>query len=114
MLCSFFKRYNSRKGRECSSDLYPAEDKSSGISNSSSEIPPMISWLTKLCNRKDPSHQIFEQGPVGYKHFGHGRCSGKNRSFVSMRVKKYKKIPRFTMNSSIFVDGDDLDDEKYF
>ena len=48
LLCSFFKRYNSRKGRECSSDLYPAEDKSSGISNSSSEIPPMISWLTKL------------------------------------------------------------------
>ena len=51
---------------------------------------------------------------MGYKHFGHGRCSGKSRSFVSMRVTKYKKIPRFTMNSSFFVDGDDLDDEKYF
>ena len=51
---------------------------------------------------------------MGNKHFGHGRCSGKSRSFVSMRVARYKKIPRFTVNNSIFVDGDDLDDEKYF
>ena len=62
---------------------------------------------------QNPS-QIFEQGPAGYKHFGQRRCSGKSRSFVSMRVARYKKIPRFTVNNSIFVDGDDLDDEKYF
>ena len=51
--------YNSRKGRECSSDLYPAEDKSSGISNSSSEIPPMISWLTKLDAIKKKKKSFF-------------------------------------------------------